>query len=422
MESSLIQIENEKKIIDLNEKEFIADMGTLSLPFAAEYERIGKNGENRTITQLEVQQNDGIVKVSGDSTLGVPTLYDKSGFFALERIFIKQIKERQGKFVLNKNLDELTKRERTTAKISISEIANEMGYKNPNIQVKANICNMIRRLNAATYTTQTSRLLTKDKTDFIMQAEKGFHLIEDYEIVAFTAQEKERHKKQSSRKFNNENSKFKYQEYKNMIFDGYIQITLSPIAYAAMVEDHYLFYYIEDALKLKNNISSNIYFLTLKWAGRNKQAKVNIDTLLNYIVFREDMELRYQKRNIKNAINRIKESGLGQISELDNGTFLFNYSKKKMIPEPTYLTESFNTIPDLMKGYKDLGFEDNELGFIMNDIPNLHHYQAMLRMVTLLSNPRYNQIKKPKDYLLAMLGDMDKTKELLDKKYYNKII
>lgn len=421
MDNSQITVSDNKKVIELNEKEFIADMGTLSLPFAADYERIGKNGENRTITQLEVQQKDGIVKVSGDADLGVPTLYDKSGFFALERIFIKQIKERQGKFVLNKNLDELTKRERTTASISLTAIAHEMGYKNPNMKVKANICDMIRRLNSASYTTQTSRFLTKDKTDFIMQAEKGFHLIEDYEIIAFTEQEKERHQKQSSRKFNNENSKFKYQEYKNRIFDGYIKITLSPIAYAAMVEDHYLFYYIDNALKLKNNIASSIYFLTLKWAGNNKQTMVNIDTLLNYIVFREDMELRYQKRNIKNAIKKIQDSGLGQISELDNGTFTFNYSNKKKTIEPTYLTEKFNTIPDLMQGYKDLGFKDEELGFIMNDIPNLHHYQAMLRYVTLASNSRYNKITNPKEYLEAMVKNIEDTKDRLDKKYYNKI-
>lgn len=425
MTQDLIQINEDKhKVIKLRDKEYIADMGILNLPFPADYEKTKKINEeiiDRTITNMKVHQKDDVIEINGHNTLGVPTLSDKQCFFAIERIFIKQIKEIYGEFVLTKDLDKLTTKERTTLPINITELAKEMGYKNPGVKQKAIVCDMIRRLTAVTYTTKKSKLARKGTDEFIVEAEQAFHLIEDYKLVKFTEEKKKKNQKHASKFSNDEEKSLKYQEYKEKLFDGYVKITLSPVAYGAMVEDHYLFYYLNDANKLKNNIASCIYFLTLKWSGKKKFTTVNIDTLLGYIVFRDDMDYKYKKRNIKNAIDKLKESGLCQISELNNGSYMFNYSKKQQTFEPTYLTDKFNTIPDLINGYKELGFKDDELDFIYNDLINLHHYQAMLRMVTMLSNPKYkyNKISKPKEYMVSMLDNMDNIE--VKKEYYNKI-
>lgn len=411
---------SEMKVIKLKENEYIADMSTLILPFMADYDRIGKNGEDRTINRIEVQQKDNMVIVSGHEKLGVPTLSDKHCFLAIERIFVRQIKEMYGNLVVSKRLEDLTVRERTTRKMTIKEIATEMGYKNPNMGIKSNICDMIRRLTGTTYISQKSKLITKDKDKFLIQAEKGFHLIEEYNIVAYSQQEKEANNKKGARTFDNPESKLLYSQQKENVFDGYVEVTLSPNAYGAMVQDHYLFYYEKDAMRLKNNMARSIYFLTLKWGGKQKCCTVNIKTLESYIVFRYDIAPVYRRRSIKVAMEKIEEAGLGTITALSNGNYVFNYKKDKKKIVQTYMTDKFNSLSELLEGYKALGFKDSELDFIMDNLLFISHYQAILRMVTIKDS--YGKIDNPKKYTQALVSDIDNVRGTIDKKYYNKTL
>lgn len=421
--------EAEKKDILLKSDEYIFDMNSLSLPFLAEYRKKRKNEDGKEvpyiIDKIRVKQGEGnVIIVDGGKEFGVPTLYEKNILITIQRMFIKQ-RMNGGKLQIFKDPDELTTKERTLFPVTIKEIAREMGYSNnPSVAIQLKICDGIRCLNNATYVSKKGKILIKDKKTYLMTAEKGIHLIDDYEIIQFTEAEKDKRKKHVSKRSDNKKASEEYKKKKSGVFNGYVKLTLNPIIYRAMIYDQYLFYSQNKIAEIKNEIEKNIYMLTLKWAGQKKYCKVADETFLEYIIMREDMLPKYKKRAISSAIENLKTLSVVKITDLDNGVRLYNFSNKKneVLEIKTYMTDRFNNMEDLIAGYIDLGVTEDEISAMVEDLTQkldfekLRYYQALLRYVTMMN--KYGNISDPRQYILTCIDN----NKAVDEKYYNKAI
>lgn len=396
----------DEKIISFKKNEYLFDLNSLFLPFIPEYDT-----SKGLVKELEVALDDGsIIKVTSP-TYGVPTLYDKDVLLALQRIMLKQNTDLQRKFKIKKNLDNLMESDRTVGPISIESIAKEMGYeREPSVDTKYKICISIKRMHEASYITTKSRIYVKKHDTFLMKAEEGIHLIDNYNIVEYTNDEKELRAKKATKKATNE----KYLQKKNSIFNGYVKMVINSTTFKSIILDQYVFYNWDEAKEIKNLTARHIYLLALKMAGTKKECNISIRKLLKYLPMKPGMEPKYQKQTIKNALNKLNKINKCKISFLNNDVNHFSFSpttKQKSITEPNYMKDKFNSFGEMIEGFIALGLTREEA--INLDLQKITYYQALLRYVTIINS--YGEIENTREYTLKCLIN-EKT---VPAKYYN---
>lgn len=437
------------KEIELNIKESIMDISLLTLPFAAEYKKFKKikdendkyikneDGTYKTepylITSLVVENEQGhTITVKGDDIHGVPTVYEREVLAALIRLFIKQLSLDNNKttnkkvfIAVNKNPEDIKAKDRTIRAISIKDIAKEMGYKgNISVTTLAKISDSIKCIHGATYILSNDRGEVKDGNFYLLKAERGIHLLENYELVELSAHELEKNKKKSvAKKAKDDKSVVQYAKAKAKAFDGKVKLVLNPDIYLSIAHEHKLIYNVSKLLKSEKYIDRSIYSLLLKWAGKNKMVTVKDERFFDYIYFDKNISKKEKKRVITNAIKRIHENELCKITEIKKGIRVYDFTNKKIedkvaaVPEKynnNYLTTMYNSNIELKNGYLNLGVEDD---YISNKIlssteKDLERLKALCRYAMMLKI-----YKKPyKNLLNKYLESEDK----IDEKYYNK--
>lgn len=406
---SKTEIELEQnKVISLKTNEYIFDVNTLFLPFMPEYrgERI-----NKIEVQQITQQKKCNIVVRGDVELGVPTVYDKLTLAALQRIFIKQ-RMINGQLHLKKT--KITTEDRTIQPITVTTLARELGYLgNISANTKANICDSIRRLSFTTYVSSNDRTFDHKNKEYIMKAEEGTHLIK-YKMLTVSEEEKELRRRRGKTKSNNAKSKEKYEDTKERIFEGMVQIMLDEVVYKTMASDQILYYANKQIAKVKHPLSKSIYMLILKLAGNNKEYKISLNKLLTYFPMKPGHTEGKSKDLIKRALNKLSDSKVCTISYLKNDVIHFSFKKgAKTVIKHDYMTNKFNTFGELLKGYMDLGLTQEEV-FALN-MQKQRYYEALVRYVTIKNF--YNKIDNTRKYVLNYIEN----EYPIDEKYYSKI-
>lgn len=395
--------EEHGKVISLKTNEYIFDVNTLFLPFVPEY-------KGDKIQKIEVQQANSKIVVRGDAELGVPTVYDKTTFTALQKIFLKQ---RSIDNKINFKTKNITEEDRIIKPFTITELAREMGYTgNIGTNIKANICDSIRRISYTTYVSSSDRTFDHKNQEYLMRAEEGIHLIK-YKMLTITDKEKEIRRKQAKAKSNNPKSVEKYNDIKERVFEGMIQITLDEVVYKAMASEQILYYKDRDFAKIKHNYSKSIYMLALKLAGKDKECKMSLNKILTYFPPKPGLTDAKAKELTKKALNRISDSKACTISYLNNDVIYFSFKKNaKVTYEFDYMTNKFNTFGEMLQGFINLGLTQEEV-FSLN-MQNQRYYEALVRYATIRN--AYNNLKKPRDFVLSYIEN----EFPIDEKYYTK--
>lgn len=394
-----------EKIISLKKNEYLFDLNSLFLPFIPDYDT-----SKGLVTELEVPLDDGsVIKVTSPS-YGVPTLYDKDVLLALQRIMLKQNTNLQRKFKIKKSIDDLLESDRTIGPISIESIAKEMGYeREPSVDTKYKICTSIKRMHEASYITTKSRIYVKKHDTFLMKAEEGIHLIDNYNIIEYTKEEKDQRAKKATKKATDE----KYLKKKNSLFNGYIKMVINSTTFKSIILDQYVFYNWDEAREIKNITARHIYLLALKMAGANKEWSVSTSKLLKYLPMKPGMQLKYQKQAIKRALTKLNSTKKCKISYWNNDVnhFSFSTTKKETIAAPNYMKDKFNSFGEMIEGFIDLGLTREEA--INLNLQKIAYYQALLRYVTIINS--YGEIEDTRAYILKCL----KNERPVPAEYYN---
>lgn len=396
---------SDKKTIKLKKNEYLFDLNSLFLPFIPEYDT-----SKGLVTELKVPlDDDSVIKVTSP-TYGVPTLYDKDVLLALQRIMLKQNTNLQRKFKIKKSIDDLQESDRTIGPISIESIAKEMGYeKEPSVDTKYKICTSIKRMHEASYVTTKSRIYVKKHDTFLMKAEEGIHLIDNYNIIEYSNDEKEIRAKKATKKATNK----KYIDKKAAIFDGYIKMIINSTTFKSIILDQYVFYNWNEAKEIKNLTARHIYLLALKLAGTSKQCYISISKLLKYLPMKPGKELKRQKQAIKYALSKLEDTKKCTIGFMNNDVYSFSFAntKPKTIAEPNYMKDKFNSFGEMIEGFISLGLTREEA--IELDLQKISYYQALLRYVTVINS--YGEIENTRSYILKCL----KNERSVPAQYYN---
>lgn len=398
-------IDNNEKAISLKKNEYLFDLNSLFLPFIPDYDT-----SKGLVKELEVPLDDGSTIKVTSPTYGVPTLYDKDVLLALQRIMLKQNINLQRKFTIKKNIDDLVESDRTIGPISIEDIIKEMGYeKDPSVNTKYKICTSIKRMHEASYVTTKSRIYVKKHDTFLMKAEEGIHLIDNYNIIEYTNVEKEQRAKKATKKATDET----YIQKKNAIFNGYIKMVINNTTFKSIILDQYVFYNWEEARKIKNLTARHIYLLALKLAGSNKECYVSTKKILKYLPMKPGMQQKYQKQAIKKALTKLNETNKCTVNFMKNDVNYFSFSsiKQKAITEPNYMKDKFNSFGEMIEGFIALGMTREEA--INLDLQKITYYQALLRYVTVINS--YGEIENTRNYILKCL----KNERAVPADYYN---
>lgn len=393
------------KTITLTTNEYIFDVNTLFLPFLTEY-------KGNKIQKIEVQQGESKISILGSSDYGVPTVYDKLTLTALQRIFFKQRSINNSLYLKTENI---TEEDRTIEPVLVTHIAQEMGYSgNISMNVKARICDSIRRLSYTTYVSSSDRTFDHKNQKFLMRAEEGTRLLK-YKMITITEEEKAIRRKKARKTGSNLERKKQYTLQKEKVFEGSIQITFDEIVYKAMACDQILYYKTKQVEKIHNTFAKNIYMLILKLAGKSKEYKISFTKLLTYFPVKQEYSYARAKELTKRTLNKLEESQVCTISYLNNDVIHFSFkpkTKKKVNHEYDYMTNKFCTFGEMLQGYIDLGLTYEE---VLNlNLQKQRYYEALVRYATIRN--KYGNIAKPREFVLSYIEN----EFPIDKKYYSK--
>lgn len=410
------KIRGRKQTIKLRSNETIMDGDFVQSPFLAPY-----RGE--PITYIEYQWEtieNGVpvirgIEVSGHGKLGVPTLQDKDVYRALQSIYIWS-KVNDGVLSLEKDINKITEKDLIIDFQTIDNIAIEMGYEAKKIsgQLRKRIKECIERLVATTiFNSENGGLYDAVNKKYITDRKATYRYLESMENYTVRDCENcDRHLgcDRTAKNCINPNNQI-----------DVTQIKMSLHTYLNIANNYRLYYDRDNAKKIKNAISKEIYLISRKWIGNGYISKANIKKYMDRISINAKLE-KHKKEKIKKAVENLNnydfveayiEKDIVTVKHLDKkATDLIVDKKATVIDSSDYLTNKYVKYSEFIAGIDDLGLTEKEKDYYI-DIQRISYLKALLRYVELKGH--YNEELNKKDYFINCL----KKNIELDKKYYD---
>lgn len=394
----LIEGTEDERYIRLKSGRYFFDANTLTLPFAGKY-TIPKNekGELQPILRYEILEEKGEdffkTTVEGGLDYGVPTVADVPVVIAIQKCFIKKnLSKNRVKFKLN----EITLEDRTCSKITIAEIAREMGKTgNLNKHVKSFIESSIMRLSKARWNLEKGLTFTSNSEKLKEISTNSVGLFDVVRTEVYATKKTNKDDKRPPKKI--------YDNYK-FIFSEAVYLTLANSLVA---------FYEEDNLnKIKQPFSKVVYLTALKYSGKNGFWITTFNDLCNMVpcISKENPKdrLKEEKRIIKNTIKELNETFL-KIVVLSNGVIKMFVTNKMeeivQIETKRLLLDRFKTKKEIEEYLKDKGFSEQECtDILLYTLNNKDYLRALLRYTEYRISTK-KDIAKPKNFIHSAVVD-----------------
>lgn len=448
--TKVITQRGKNKIIKLKDFESIMEGNTIDIPYLMPYNRkkikdkkgnyikaVDENGqfikngksfvyetEPPITSATYIWTTDGIErKIKVNCYLGVPTLKDKRVLRALQDIFIWS-KSNNGKIKLKTKEEDITEEDLIIDFHSITNIAHAMGFESKNVstQQRAYIRESIERLasteiiteeNGGIYNPIEKKYITSRKAVF-----KFIDKMEEYEyydcsncknlIICekfFSAG-----KSKVDVCIERDNLKLKY---------NHTKIKLSKDFYLSLANNYAIYYNRDNANKIKNYLSENIYLISRKWTGKGCVSRASIQKYIDRLVVSENQkDEKYKRFIIREAIRELDKYDFVEVTVDKKNIVTIKHLDKinhdKELKDVTMLKDKYNTFATFKLGMEQIGFSDEEFNELMdNHIQKINYLKALLRYVV-IKTAYDKKIKASEFYLNCLNANIE-----LNEKYYS---
>lgn len=392
-----------RKQLEINVDNSIVELNLLLLPLAP----VGR--ERSDIGTIIVKWTDSQgnlrgIKVSMVEGYNMLTRFDINILMSLQKLYSEQNR------VISYNFESKKYDMPIEIKYTIREIAKALKYKSCSGVLVSKIKKAIRKLANCTITSLFAGGLYDSENDVYIK-EKGFHIIETYDMYERTNLDK--------------NDKIlRYDDIKE-----YNKIVINSFFYKSMCNGYFKIVPFDQLIRLKHDVSQRIFSILEGWYCEKKPfVYFNYKTLYERIplnpISKDDkpMEVKDKNRAIKTACEELLRNGYIQsfILVRNKGVyFIFDSELKdaniETINATYYGHHKYSGLKDVIKTYLQYGIEENQIDLYVKQ-SNIEYHKALLRYYDMMV--RYDKIKEnPINYLLkGIKGNYN-----IDKKYYNTV-